>query len=183
MAMKRTLDKTYLTFFNRHCGYWLSFTFIRRGQDGQFQRRCHYNDVIMGAIASQVTSLTSLLNRLFRRRSKKTSKLRVTGLCAGNSPITGEFPARTRKMFSFDFAIMIYGTGIWMHDSFTSRILWTIGTSGRFCLSHQMSDINNSLRSTIIRSIELESVFPFHEKYRIDNVYIYVSIRFTMVVI
>ena len=33
-----------------------------------------------------------LLNRLFR--SKKTSKLRVTGLCAGNSPVTGEFPAQ-----------------------------------------------------------------------------------------
>ena len=35
-----------------------------------------------------------LLNRLFRRRSKKTSKLCVTGLCAGNSPGTGEFPAQ-----------------------------------------------------------------------------------------
>ena len=35
-----------------------------------------------------------LLNRLFRRRSKKTSKLRVTGLCAGNSPETGEFSAQ-----------------------------------------------------------------------------------------
>ena len=35
-----------------------------------------------------------LLNLLFRRRSKKTSKLRVTGLCAGNSPGTGEFPAQ-----------------------------------------------------------------------------------------
>ena len=35
-----------------------------------------------------------LLNRLFRRRSKKTSKLRVTGLCAGDSPGTGEFPAQ-----------------------------------------------------------------------------------------
>ena len=35
-----------------------------------------------------------LLNRLFRRRSKKTSKLRFTGLCTGNSPITGEFPAQ-----------------------------------------------------------------------------------------
>ena len=35
-----------------------------------------------------------LLNRLFRRRSKKTSKLRVTGLCVGNSPVTGEFPAQ-----------------------------------------------------------------------------------------
>ena len=35
-----------------------------------------------------------LLNRLFRHRSKKTSKLRVTGLYAGNSPGTGEFPAQ-----------------------------------------------------------------------------------------
>ena len=31
---------------------------------------------------------------LFRRRSRKTSKLRVTGLCVGNSPGTGEFPAQ-----------------------------------------------------------------------------------------
>ena len=35
-----------------------------------------------------------LLNRIFRRRSKKASKLRVTGLCAGISPGTGEFPAQ-----------------------------------------------------------------------------------------
>ena len=42
----------------------------------------HYNDVIMTTMASQITNL----NRLFRRRSKKTSKLRVTGLCVGNSP-------------------------------------------------------------------------------------------------
>ena len=34
-----------------------------------------------------------LLNRLFRRRSQKTSKPRVTGLCVGNSPVTCEFPA------------------------------------------------------------------------------------------
>ena len=35
-----------------------------------------------------------LLNRLSRRRSKKTSKVRVTGLCVGNSPVIGEFPAQ-----------------------------------------------------------------------------------------
>ena len=35
-----------------------------------------------------------LLNHLFRRRSNKTSKLRVTGLCVGNSPWTGEFLAQ-----------------------------------------------------------------------------------------
>ena len=35
-----------------------------------------------------------LLNRLFRHRSKKTSKLRITGLCAWNSPGSGEFAAQ-----------------------------------------------------------------------------------------
>ena len=35
-----------------------------------------------------------LLNRWFRHRSKKTSKLRVTGLCEGNTPVTGEFPSQ-----------------------------------------------------------------------------------------
>ena len=50
-----------------------------------------------------------LLNRLFRRRSKKTSKLRVTGLCAGNSPGPVNSPHRgpvTLKIFPFDDVIM-----------------------------------------------------------------------------
>ena len=53
----------------------------------------HYNDVIMGVISNHQPH-DCLLNRLFRRRSKKTPKLRLTGLCAGNSPGTGEFPAQ-----------------------------------------------------------------------------------------
>ena len=66
----------------------------------------------LGRQASQIMSLTlqrrhnerdgisnhgphdCLLKRLFRHRSKKTSKPRVTGLCEGNSPVTGEFPAQ-----------------------------------------------------------------------------------------
>ena len=50
-----------------------------------------------------------LLDRLFGCRSKKTSKLRVTGLCVGNSPVPGEFPTQrpvTQKMFPFDDVIM-----------------------------------------------------------------------------
>ena len=53
-----------------------------------------------------------LLNRLFRRRSKKTSKLGITGLCAGNSPGTGEFSAQMAsyaEMFPFDDVIMCLG--------------------------------------------------------------------------
>ena len=51
----------------------------------------------MGAMATQITNFKyyCLLNRLFRRWSKKTSKLRVTGLCEGNCPVTGKFPAQT----------------------------------------------------------------------------------------
>ena len=53
-----------------------------------------------------------LLNRLFRRKSKKTSKLRVTGHCAGNSPGTGEFPA---QMASYAENISIW----WRHHDKT----------------------------------------------------------------
>ena len=44
---------------------------------------CHYSDVIMGTMVSQITSLTIV-----------SSKPRITGLCAGNSPVTCEFPAQ-----------------------------------------------------------------------------------------
>ena len=50
-----------------------------------------------------------LLNRIFRRRSTKTSKLRVTGLCVGKSPGPVNSPHKgpvTRKIFPFDEVIM-----------------------------------------------------------------------------
>ena len=48
-----------------------------------------------------------LLNRLFRHRSKKTPKLRVTGLWVGNSPVNSPHKGPvTRKMFPFDDVIM-----------------------------------------------------------------------------
>ena len=59
-----------------------------------------------------------LLNRLFRRRSKKTSKLRVTGLCAGKSPGTGEFPA---QMASNAENVSIW----WRHHDLNSSLCFT----------------------------------------------------------
>ena len=56
-----------------------------------------------------------LLNRLFKRRSKKTSKLHVTGLCAGNSPGPVNSPRKgpvTRKMLPFDDVIMRLSFGL-----------------------------------------------------------------------
>ena len=55
----------------------------------------HYSDIIISAMVSQITAILIVhSNYLFRCRSKKTSKLRVTGLCEGNSPVTGEFPTQ-----------------------------------------------------------------------------------------
>ena len=62
--------------------------------------------------------LDCLLKRLFKRRSKKTSKLRVTGLCEGNSPVSVNSPHKgpvTQKTFPFDDVIM----GVW--DVFNER--------------------------------------------------------------
>ena len=61
-----------------------------------------------------------LLNRLFRSRSKKTSKLRVTGLCAGNSPGTGEFPA---QMASYAENVSIW----WRHHVLNLFLCSTTG--------------------------------------------------------
>ena len=54
----------------------------------------HYGDVIMGTIAFQITSLTIVYSAVYSDADQRTSKLRVTGLCAGKSPGTGEFPAQ-----------------------------------------------------------------------------------------
>ena len=78
-----------------------------------------------------------LLNRLFRRRSKKTSMLRVTGLCEGNSPGPVNSPHKgpvRRKMFPFDDVIMYT-----MKDGFHSESVMLL-LFAACCLSK----INNS---------------------------------------
>ena len=97
----------------------------------------HYNDVIMNAMASQITSLTIFFTQpfiqvhidcLLRRRSKKENiKHHVTGLCAGNSPVTGKFPA--------EWANNAKNVSIWWrhHDPVTWwNLIFT--TSQRFSL-------------------------------------------------
>ena len=49
----------------------------------------------MSAIASQITSFTIYYSSIYsKRRSKTTSKIRVTGLSEGNSQVTDEFPVQ-----------------------------------------------------------------------------------------
>ena len=48
----------------------------------------------MGAMASQITSVSIVYLTVCSGADKKASKLSVTGLCEGNSPVTGEFPSQ-----------------------------------------------------------------------------------------
>ena len=76
----------------------------------------------MGTIASQITRLASVYSAVFRQRSKKTSKLCVTGLCAGNSPETGEFPTQ-RASNAENVSIW------WRHHGINTRsfAIWVCG--------------------------------------------------------
>ena len=49
----------------------------------------------MSAMVSQITSLTIVYSTVYsRRKSKKTPKRCVSGLCEGNSPVTDEVPVQ-----------------------------------------------------------------------------------------
>ena len=49
----------------------------------------------MGTMAAQITSLATVDSAVYPGADqRKHQKLRVTGLCMGNSPETGEFPAQ-----------------------------------------------------------------------------------------
>ena len=66
-----------------------------------------------------------LLNRLFGHRSKKTSMLRVTGLCVGNSPGAGEFPAQmasNAENVSISWRLHEKGTLIWTNAWYGSHV-------------------------------------------------------------
>ena len=49
----------------------------------------------MGAMVSQITSISIVYSTVCWGSDKKNpSKLRVTGLCEGNSPVTSDFPSQ-----------------------------------------------------------------------------------------
>ena len=95
-----------------------------------------------------------LLNRLFRRKSKKTSKLRVTGLCAGNSPGTGEFPA---QMASYAENVSIW----WRHHEL-------------FAFSHRSNDYYQKTTG---------SLFYVLSYIRFDNTYSVFHKRWTQYIV
>ena len=106
--------------WKKHEEYWIALQWRHNGHDGVSNHQAHH----------------CLLNRLVRRRSKKTSKLRVTGLCVGNSPVTGEFPAQ-RSSYAENVSIWWRHHEImWIHyllhtvEGDTSLLMWCMEPHG-----------------------------------------------------
>ena len=115
---------------------------------------CHYNDVIMGAIASEITSLTIVYSIVYsdadkRKHQSSASVAFVWGIHRGpvNSP--HKWPV-TQKMFPFDDVIMLItvstdvaaqngaktatGTALAKEDIFSSKYLWALNIQNSFSL-------------------------------------------------
>ena len=87
----------------------------------------HYGDVIMGAIASLITSLSIVYSTVYSDADqRKHQKVRVTGLSAGNSPGAGEFPAQMASNAENFFH--------WMTSSWFERMSYPGLNKGMCCM-------------------------------------------------
>ena len=93
--------------------------------------------------------LKCLLRRLFRHRSKKTSKLCVTGLCEGNSLLTSEFPSqRASNMENVSIWWRHHENGSWLVQS----VVFILSISNQLLKLHEL--IILSLQTLIIGEAE-----------------------------
>ena len=110
--------------------------------------------------------LDCLLNSLFRRQSKKTSKLRDTGLCEGIYRWPVDSPHKrpvTREIFPFDDIVM---SCLMCHFSHSQTN--TVVTDG--LVSSWYQDIGNDhddiYRSALVRSIQHKGVVASHVRHK-----------------
>ena len=122
--------------------------------------KVHYTDVIMRPIASQITSLAIVYSTgfFFRLISKKTSKLRVDGLCAGNSPGAGEF--RTQMVSNAEI-VSVW----WRHHDLLNADLIVISTSSDRYFTYLVHVIDAAHQvSTYVQTVQY---FVWYVYYRV----------------
>ena len=123
-----------------------------------------------------------LLNRLFRRRWNKTSKLRITGLFAGNSPVAGEFPAQMASNAEKVSTGMIW----WRHhemiwDSCLYILRLKLGNNVKIVLPEtgKTPFSQNNKNSAHFRSY-LKHCFSGFTAFKTICIYLYIRIRVCM---
>ena len=142
-----------------------------------------------------------LLDRLFRRRSKKISKLSVTGLCAGNSPVTAFsipcFPllsdvhvlcvmCGTHTNFIIHFCAGISRVGIALYSKFPSVCPSIFIGHNQTRHDKQSVDIwikltgnrKNTLTIFILQSVSVKLLIPCQPEGSILNIFVHKGCTF-----
>ena len=94
------------------CILWINFITVGITRIITAHTSRHYSDVIMGSIASQITSLTIVYSAVYsdadqRKHQSSASLSFVRGIHRGHVNSPHKWPV-TRKMFPFDDVIMAY---------------------------------------------------------------------------
>ena len=109
----------------------------------------------MSAMASLITGVSTVYSPSVRFRSKNTSKLRVSGLCKKNSPVTGETPHKgpvTRKIFHLM-------TSSWLIVQYVRFILRTLTYNEKITHSDMYIYLNITLARQMVRNLHIFNVF------------------------
>ena len=106
----------------------------------------------MNLMASQITSLTIVYSTVYSGADqRKKSKLSVTGLCAGNSPGTGEFSA---QMASNAKNVSIW----WRHHAIIYWRIW-VSLGGDEVSKDQMNNFVNTIWAMLIGRFNILNTF------------------------
>ena len=140
----------YMGFVSSKLYYWPPVQNDTSQADSLHKGSAHYNDVIMGSIASQIISLTLVYSALYsgtdlRKHQSSVSLAFVRGIHRGpvNSPHNGPV---TRKMFPFDDVIM--NAKLWYFLS----LPWLIG-SWKILLKFQIINFQSNFANQWLRYI------------------------------
>ena len=102
--------------------------------------------------------LDCLHNRLFRRRSNKTPKFRVTGFCEGNSPVASEFPAqRANNAVKVSIRRRHHGTCIMSLKIIRSKLLPHIPGAKELTICHSANRVELYINFAIINFVSQRS--------------------------
>ena len=88
---------------------------MTRNATPKWHKLCHYNDVMMTTMASQITSLTVVYSTVYSDADQRKHQSSASLAFVWGIHRTGEFPhigPATRKMFPFDDVIMPFH---WQH--------------------------------------------------------------------
>ena len=103
-----------------------------------------------------------LLSRLLGRWSQKTSKLRVAGLCAGNSSETGEFPvqmASNAENVSISWRHHLLACRVWSHV--LAFVTHEISSRRPYVACRQISNIRRTKSPNInVSRLVMQSSLP-----------------------